>query len=585
MLKKLSIRNIRGIEALDVDIAGPLIIIGKNGSGKTSTLDALRYICTGAVKDRTGNRILKANILRSGTKEGSIVLETDRSSLSLHIGKDTTMSLEGRVGKQYDEMRAEFWRRSKMSVSEHGLYPPIHELTDPLSALAVNLDADKLRIHCGDHYEEVLAYAEAVRVDLETVQDGNRLAEIAYSERTGVNQTLKRLADALGDVDDDAPPDWPVGKGGVPITPDNLPAVIKAIEKLRTMREAAIAKLAGATAISESVSELEDSLIAAREGRAEKVRLNAEIAAVDAEIAKLEGDKLIAHARCELADKRLKAINAGKCPTCERPYDGADRTAAENENHAAQAQYKAVVEAQKPLRDRLDAMRAELAGIPDLGDPELIAAKIKQKQEASDTGTAQQELNDLSERIKGAEMSVEKVKSIADRARQKAELDTLKHKAALLTKVIDLFREGRGAAAAVAGGVAGWLAAAEGVMQAAGLRLRITTGPRGDRFIEVCRKDKWVPSQFLSDSEEVLAGAAVGAAFSAPSGIVLVDRVESLDSWARPKLFKMIKERQGISWVLAMAWQNGVDEAEARARGEKLAAAINGTAVWMGGEA
>ncbi|HQL95667.1 MAG TPA: hypothetical protein PL005_13395, partial [Candidatus Hydrogenedentes bacterium] len=136
--------------------------------------------------------------------------------------------------------------------------------------------------------------------------------------------------------------------------------------------------------------------------------------------------------------------------------------------------------------------------------------------------------------------------------------------------------------AAGAGGVAAWLATAEGVMQGVGLRLRVTTTPKGDRVVEVCRRDKWVPSWSLSDSEEVLAGAAIGAAFAAPSGIVLVDRVESLDSWARQKLFKLIKERPGISWVLAMAWGNGVDEDEARARGEKLATAINATVVWMG---
>ena len=87
MLRKLSIRNIRGIEALDVDIAGPLILMGRNGSGKTSTLDALRYICTGTMKDRLGKNTLKAHLLRYGAKEGSISLETDRSRLGLVIAK------------------------------------------------------------------------------------------------------------------------------------------------------------------------------------------------------------------------------------------------------------------------------------------------------------------------------------------------------------------------------------------------------------------------------------------------------------------------------------------------------------------
>lgn len=582
MLKKLTIRNIRGVESLDVDITGPLILMGRNGSGKTSTLDALRYICTGTMKDRLGKNTLKAHLLRYGAKEGSISLETDRSRLGLVIAKEATMALEGRTAGNHNEMRAEFWRRSKMSVSEYGLYPPVHELTDPLSGLAVSLDPDKLRIHCGNDYEEIMAYASTVKVDLETVADGNRLAEIAYAERTGVNQTVKRLAEAAGNDDDDAPPEWPISRNGKAITPEVLPAVRDAIPKLRAKREAALAKLTSATVINESVSELEDSLIAAREGKAEKDRLNAEIAALNAELTKDDGDKMIAQARCEAAEKRMKAIAAGKCPTCERPYEGADKTAAENESFAAQAQFKKIVEEQKPKRDKIAELTAELAAIPDLGDPDLIVRKIEQKREASDTGTAQKELDDLTQRIKDAEAAVLKVTAIAEAARAKAELGNLKHHAALLSSVVDKFRDGRAAAAAGAGGVAAWLAAAEGVMQGAGLRLRVTTGPKGDRFIEVCRKDKWVPSQYLSDSEEVLAGAAIGAAFAAPSGIVLVDRVESLDSWARPKLFKLIKERPGISWVLAMAWGNGVDEDEARARGEKLATAINATVVWMG---
>ena len=582
MLTKLSIRNFRGIEALDVDIAGPLVLMGRNGSGKTSALDALRYICSGSARDRIGRNLPKSDILRYGAKEGAIALETDRSRLTLAIGKSTTMALEGRTAGSLDEMRAELWRRSKMSVSDYGLFPPVHDLTDPLSGLAVTLDPDKLRIHCGDRHEEIMAYAAACRVDLETVADGTRLAEIAYSERTGVNSTVKRLSESVGADDEDEPPEWPIGKGGKPITPDVLPVVIETIPKLRAKREAALAKLASATTIHESVSELEESLIAAREGRAEKVRITEEIVALRTQLEAEEGDKAIAQARCEVADKRMKAVAAGKCPTCERPYEGADRTAAENEQFAAQAQFKKIVEAQKPKREKIVALTAELAAIPDLGDPELIAARISQKKEASDAGTAQQELDELTERIKNAESIVMQVQSIVERQRAREELADMKHRAGLLTAVVDLFREGRAAAAAGAGGVAAWLATAEGVMQGVGLRLRVTTMPKGDRVVEVCRRDKWVPSWSLSDSEEVLAGAAIGAAFAAPSGIVLVDRVESLDSWARQKLFKLIKERPGISWVLAMAWGNGVDEGEAKARGEKLATAINATVVWMG---
>lgn len=582
MLKKLSIRNIRGIEALDVDIAGPLVIMGRNGSGKTSTLDALRYICTSSMKDRTGKNTLKAHLLRYGTKEGSIMLESDRSKLTMHIGKETTMALEGRTAGNLDEMRAEFFRRSKMTVSPYGLFPPVHELTDPLSELAVTLDPDKLRIHCDDKHDAILAYAESVRVDLETVADGNRLAEIAYAERTGVNATVKRLAEALGDVDDDAPPAWPIGRTGKPIMPEDLEAVKKAIPVLRKKRDEALAKMTVSTVINESVGELEESLIAAREAKAEKDRITAEIAKLNAELTAEDGQKIIASARCEAAEKRLKAIQAGKCPTCERPYEGADKTAAENESFTAKAAFKTIVDAQAPKREKVKALSAELATIPDLGDPELIIKKINQKRDASDTGTAQAEYDDLTKRIEDAEKAVVKVESIVSMARQKAELETQKRRAALLSDVVNLFKDGRSASAAASGGVAGWLAAAEGVMQSAGLRLRVTTDARGSRTIEVCRKEKWVPSQYLSDSEEVLAGAAIGAAFAAPSGIVLVDRVESLDSWARPLLFKMIKERPQISWVLAMAWGNGVSEDEARERGAKLATAISGTVVWMG---
>jgi exonuclease SbcC len=68
-ISKIKIKNIIGIEELETDVKGNLLLEGTNGVGKTSIIDAIRV----AVSNSANREV----IVRQGKKEGEIYLELD----------------------------------------------------------------------------------------------------------------------------------------------------------------------------------------------------------------------------------------------------------------------------------------------------------------------------------------------------------------------------------------------------------------------------------------------------------------------------------------------------------------------------
>ena len=67
-ITKIKIKNLFGISEFEAD-SKSIELLGGNGTGKTSVLDAIRYALT--------NRSSRACIVKQGATEGEIIIETD----------------------------------------------------------------------------------------------------------------------------------------------------------------------------------------------------------------------------------------------------------------------------------------------------------------------------------------------------------------------------------------------------------------------------------------------------------------------------------------------------------------------------
>ena len=67
-IKKINIRNLYGITEYEAD-GTSVELSGKNGTGKTSVIDAIRYALT--------NKSDRRYIIKKGAEEGEILIETD----------------------------------------------------------------------------------------------------------------------------------------------------------------------------------------------------------------------------------------------------------------------------------------------------------------------------------------------------------------------------------------------------------------------------------------------------------------------------------------------------------------------------
>lgn len=200
-VSKITVKNLLGIESLEFSPGAVTVIRGKNGSGKTSVLDAIRAAVGGGHD---------ATLLRKGSKRGQVVLELEDGAV---ITKD--------VSEDRSDLTVELPNVGKVSrkqayidslVDSLGMNPidflfaPDKRRVDLLmQSAAVSLDVERLRSIEGSGMLALPAQCDPFNaIDL--------VRRKLYDERTGVNRVARELRASVAAMQNALPPvsgdDW-----------------------------------------------------------------------------------------------------------------------------------------------------------------------------------------------------------------------------------------------------------------------------------------------------------------------------------------------------------------------------------------
>lgn len=194
---KISIRNILGLESMEIQPGAVTTITGQNGSGKTSVLEAVKTVLTGGHD---------ATLIRKGQDAGEVVLVLDDGTeLRKRVGQSgSRLSAKGADGKPLREPKA-LVEKLVDSLSAN----PVAFLTAPpatraqylLEAMPIEVDDARLA--------EAVGLAESTDTSAVGQQGLDRIEAIRkrlYDERTGVNRAAKELRAAAGALTSQLPP-------------------------------------------------------------------------------------------------------------------------------------------------------------------------------------------------------------------------------------------------------------------------------------------------------------------------------------------------------------------------------------------
>jgi energy-coupling factor transporter ATP-binding protein EcfA2 len=189
-VNKVRIENILGLETFEFEPGNVTIISGKNGVGKSSVLESLKFALTGGSD---------ATIKRKGADKGEVVIVLDDATITRQTDKAATVDVAG-VGPI--RRVAEFLKSRIDSLS----FNPVQFLLAPkdkrtewfLEMVPVEVGDDELRA------AGVETLPPPARNGLDRIASAYKMA---YDARTGANRALKekraavaQLAEGLVDV-------------------------------------------------------------------------------------------------------------------------------------------------------------------------------------------------------------------------------------------------------------------------------------------------------------------------------------------------------------------------------------------------
>jgi ABC-type cobalamin/Fe3+-siderophores transport system ATPase subunit/Asp-tRNA(Asn)/Glu-tRNA(Gln) amidotransferase C subunit len=197
---KITIKNILGIESLEIEPGAVTQIFGENGAGKTSVLDAIRCALSGGTD---------ATLLKAGAEKGEVVIVLDDGTtinrrITAESSDVTVVHREfGKISKP-----AQYLKKLADALSLN----PIQFLTAPkkdrvdqlLAAIPMQVTADQL----GFVPQVALA---GINLDKHALEVIGSIQKAIYDLRTGVNRSEKDKRATIREMSETLPADAPEG--------------------------------------------------------------------------------------------------------------------------------------------------------------------------------------------------------------------------------------------------------------------------------------------------------------------------------------------------------------------------------------
>lgn len=286
---RIKIQNILGIESAEIRPGKITVFRGRNGSGKTSCLDAIRAALNGGHD---------ATLLRKGEKKGEIVLVLNdgreiRKTVTAEKSTSTVTHPEfgplKRTAEALDKLRDKF-----------SLNPVDFLLAKKEDRLKLLLQAIPLTVNPIDLADILPLCAAPPDTDAHALTVLNKIETDLFDQRTNSNRTLKEKQQAATEMRNALPPEAADGQSSA----ETLKQAREALAALTAEWEEISGEIkSAAERLKESVKSARDLMIETlkRERDAELERISAEFAG------RIEGARTEANRRLESIANRTQA--------------------------------------------------------------------------------------------------------------------------------------------------------------------------------------------------------------------------------------------------------------------------------------
>jgi len=605
-IERISAHGFRGLKDVDITLDNLTLVLGANGSGKSSLAGAVQMALTGHCRWTTSDGKLAKPLVRYGHTQATceVVLDTDDRTVvcgrEIITGVRPYCSAPGRLDMLV-AVEAEAYIRQLVPgieladclLSSEGFIdlPPKQQQATLFSLAGGEADAQWFASQLTEEERE------AVRDELATRLVGAALAESVhasvYARRTTARRRLKELEAQLAVVVETAPAvnitEMETALASARAELADLQVRIGRVQERTRHREQTQERLARAEADEAAIRQALEQLPTTEPPT--KAAVTKARKAVEAAQARLdEAERVLTTAYGELA--AMKATLESRAPadsTC--PLDGvlcprgdelvalADKLAREcaaltemvAQREAERDEARQVAqEAQDALSKLLDAQQAagqtaqrrqELAERLESLEQEIETLRGDLREEPEDIAvlTAQRDMVQTAIAEQEAAIRTAYAAQQARKHREETErmLAQARQEVALLDRLVEKFGPAGLPAQAMTTTVGQVIDAINDVLKTfTGFQLAIDPG--ADFSLAVVRGDETTPIRLLSESERLRVGAAIQVAFARLTGfpLVVVDAADRLDAANRPQLLAMLL-RSGVQALVLATPGNG----------------------------
>lgn len=563
MITSIHVTNFRGLREARLDNLPPSVLaLGLNGQGKTSLLDAVRFVLTGVVYGQDEKRLRVPDLIGPHAREAYVALGLgglDSLTLECRINsKGSTLRAVNADGAEVfagspDEVRRALCRR--LGIDPKHLHACCHprstlvsgDLSALLAEMAGGIELDALAATCGEHWEAVAAFIEERHLPAKTPRDLAAIGKAAYDERTAVQREAKQLAAAAAVEQGPVP----TAAGGRVLTVADLPAVEKALREMSGERDTlhreigAASSRRAADAIAADLSAAEAAFaaitlpdLAHAEGVAREAKAAADLA--------MEQFRA-ASAAVNRAEEAVEAMNAepGPCPTCGQKRGKAKVTAEQARERRREAELAR--DRAKSAHDALAARNAEAEGaeatLRDVrqrhaaaqAERARLSARVEalraEQPAAGSVAELQAKLDALDGRIASATTAREALGRMREHAERRARVEALKAQVETLDWMVAAFRDGDVTQALGAGARDQFVARVNERLAEHGYALSMVADGANVTACLGRTGETPKPVAWCSDGEIMLAQLAIVEAFAC--GVAVLDRLDCLDGARR----------------------------------------------------